>query len=218
MISTVDELRARLAEVRSASPAARVALISTIGSLHDGHIDLVHRAREVADVVVVSIFVNPLRFATSAEFDRYPRTPEDDAALLESLGVDVIFAPATAELLPDGSATTKISGLQVPNVIDGHWALTECRATGGTGHAVSDELVWDTQRRLAIDEGIFTEPAGAAALAGALQAARAGKLRSEAHIACLVTGTGFKDEASVTRMLGDVTAPMLDIHDLASME
>jgi pantoate--beta-alanine ligase len=109
MISTVDELRARLAEVRSASPAARVALISTIGSLHDGHIDLVHRAREVADVVVVSIFVNPLRFATSAEFDRYPRTPEEDAALLESLGVDVVFAPGTAELLPDGSATTKIS-------------------------------------------------------------------------------------------------------------
>ncbi|MDQ2698462.1 MAG: pantoate--beta-alanine ligase [Actinomycetota bacterium] len=109
MISTIAELRTRLAEVRAAAPGARVALISTIGSLHDGHIDLVHRAREVADVVVVSVFVNPLRFANPTEFAAYPRTPGDDAALLESLGVDVVFAPEAAELLPDGSATTKIS-------------------------------------------------------------------------------------------------------------
>ncbi len=74
---------------------ARVALISTIGALHDGHIDLIHRAREVADIVVVSIFVNPLRFATPAEFEAYPRTPDDDRRLLESLGVDVVFAPDT---------------------------------------------------------------------------------------------------------------------------
>jgi pantoate--beta-alanine ligase len=110
MISTVDELRSRLAEARAAAPeGARVALISTIGALHDGHIDLVHRAREVADIVVVSVFVNPLRFATPAEFAAYPRTPDDDERLLESLGVDVVFAPDAAELLPDGSATTKVS-------------------------------------------------------------------------------------------------------------
>lgn len=109
MISTIAELRTRLAEVRAAAPGSRVALISTIGSLHDGHIDLVHRAREVADVVVVSVFVNPLRFANPTEFAAYPRTPDDDAALLESLGVDVVFAPEPAELLPDGTATTKIS-------------------------------------------------------------------------------------------------------------
>ncbi len=110
MISTVDELRSRLAEARAAAPeGARVALISTIGALHDGHIDLVHRAREVADIVVVSVFVNPLRFASPAEFAAYPRTPDDDERLLESLGVDVVFAPGAAELLPDGSATTKVS-------------------------------------------------------------------------------------------------------------
>ncbi len=109
MISTIAELRTRLAEVRAAAPGSRVALISTIGSLHDGHIDLVHRAREVADVVVVSVFVNPLRFANPTEFAAYPRTPDDDAALLESLGVDVVFAPEPAELLPDGTATTRIS-------------------------------------------------------------------------------------------------------------
>ncbi|WP_214467905.1 pantoate--beta-alanine ligase [Microbacterium flavescens] len=110
MISTVDELRTRLAEARAAAPkGARTALISTIGALHDGHIDLVHRAREVADIVVVSVFVNPLRFANPSEFAAYPRTPEDDAKLLESLGVDVVFMPDTAELLPHGSATTKVS-------------------------------------------------------------------------------------------------------------
>ncbi|NLP85117.1 pantoate--beta-alanine ligase [Microbacterium sp. CFH 90308] len=109
MIDTVAGLRSRLAEVRSAAPQARIALISTIGALHDGRIDLVHRAREVADVIVVSIFVNPLRFATPAQFAVYPRTPREDAALLESLGVEVIFAPDKSELLPDGSATTRIS-------------------------------------------------------------------------------------------------------------
>ncbi|MBW9094939.1 pantoate--beta-alanine ligase [Microbacterium jejuense] len=109
MISTVDGLRTRLAELRAAAPAARVALISTIGSLHDGHIDLVHRARELADVVVVSLFVNPLRFGSPAEHAAYPRTPDEDEKLLESLGVDVVFAPETAELLPDGAATTKVT-------------------------------------------------------------------------------------------------------------
>lgn len=140
--------------------------------------------------------------------------------VVQPVGNDTIATPLAtgASQARDVTATTKISGLQVPNVIDGHWALTECRATGGTGHAVPDELVWDTQLRLAREEGIFTEPAGAAALAGVLQAAHCGALQSDAHIACLVTGTGFKDEASITRMLGDSTAPMIDIRELARME
>jgi pantoate--beta-alanine ligase len=109
MIRTIAELRTRLAEARAAAPGARVALISTIGALHDGHIDLVHRAREVADIVVVSTFVNPLRFANAAEHAAYPRTPDDDERLLESLGVDIGFAPEAPELLPNGSSTTKVS-------------------------------------------------------------------------------------------------------------
>lgn len=109
MISTIDGLRSRLADARAAAPEARVALVSTIGALHDGHIDVVHRAREVADIVVVSVFVNPLRFANPAEFAAYPRTPDDDERLLDSLGVDVVFAPDADELLPEGRATTKVS-------------------------------------------------------------------------------------------------------------
>ena len=120
MISSIAELRTRLAEARSAArttgDAARdisaeptVALISTIGSLHDGHIDLIQLARERADVVVVSIFVNPLRFATTSAFEAYPRTRDADVALLESLGVDIVFAPRADELLPHGTQTTKVT-------------------------------------------------------------------------------------------------------------
>jgi len=108
MITTIAALRARVAQER-ARTGGRVALISTLGALHDGHIDLVHRAKEVADIVVVSIFVNPLRFATVGEFEAYPRTLDDDVRLLESLGVDIVFAPATAELLPHGRDTTKVT-------------------------------------------------------------------------------------------------------------
>ena len=120
MISSIAELRTRLTDVRSAarktgelatdaSVEPTVALISTIGALHDGHLDLIQLAKERADILVVSIFVNPLRFATTAAFEAYPRTPDEDAALLASLGVDVVFAPTVPELLPQGSQTTKIS-------------------------------------------------------------------------------------------------------------
>ena len=110
MISTVEELRTRLAAARAAAPqGTRVALISTIGALHDGHIDLVHRAREVADIVVVSVFVNPLRFANAAEAAAYPRSPDDDERLLASLGVDLVFAPEASALLPEGTNTTRVA-------------------------------------------------------------------------------------------------------------
>ncbi|MDQ1205471.1 hypothetical protein QE377_001830 [Microbacterium sp. SORGH_AS 862] len=110
MIRTIAELRTRLADARAAAPeGTRVALVSTIGALHDGHIDLIRTARESAGIVVVSSFVNPLRFATHAEYEAYPRTPDADAALLERLGVDLVFAPDAAELLPAGKATTRVS-------------------------------------------------------------------------------------------------------------
>lgn len=109
MITTVDALRARLDSIRSSAPEARVAHVTTMGSLHEGHIDLVHRAKEVADVVVVTVFANPLRFRNTVEFDAYPQTPVEDERLLESLGVDIVFAPEVPELLPNGADTTKVS-------------------------------------------------------------------------------------------------------------
>ncbi|HVF11366.1 MAG TPA: pyridoxal-phosphate dependent enzyme, partial [Abditibacteriaceae bacterium] len=72
------------------------------------------------------------------------------------------------------------------------------------------EEVWQTQALLARQEGIFCEPAGAVALAGALRALREGRIHSEARTVCLVTGTGFKDQASVERMLVDLECPLID--------
>ncbi|MCB1065912.1 MAG: pyridoxal-phosphate dependent enzyme [Verrucomicrobiae bacterium] len=112
--------------------------------------------------------------------------------------------------------TTNISGLQVPNLLDADAVIAACRKSGGTGHLVSDESIFELQRRLAREEGIFCEPAGAVALAGALQAAQSGEIDRDAAIVCVVTGSGFKDEASVERMLGAATAPMVNLADFES--
>jgi pantoate--beta-alanine ligase len=112
MIRTIDDLRSRLAEIRSADSsesATRVALVSTLGALHEGHVDLMREARRRADVVVVSTFVNPLRFRTAEETAGYPRSPQADADLLTELGVDIVFAPTAAEFLPAGTATIRVA-------------------------------------------------------------------------------------------------------------
>ena len=80
-----------------------------MGALHDGHLALVRRARELADVVVVSIFVNPLQFGPGEDLDRYPRTFESDVATLTALGVDAVFAPSVDEMYPRGSVSTKVA-------------------------------------------------------------------------------------------------------------
>jgi threonine synthase len=108
---------------------------------------------------------------------------------------------------------TQVSGLQVPQVIDGHEALRACRASGGTGHVVTDEEVWQAQARLACEEGIFCEPAAAASVAGLLRAAAEGRFAPEARVVCLITGSGFKDQPSVDRMLRDRTCPTIDLAD-----
>ena len=110
--------------------------------------------------------------------------------------------------------TSQIGGLQVPDVIDGNETIAASRRSGGTGHLVTDEEVWEAQARLAREEGIFCEPAGATALAGALQASRNGEIAPDATIVCLVTGSGFKDFASIKRMVGGSAVPIIDIHDL----
>ncbi|RKT31896.1 pantothenate synthetase [Microbacterium sp. AG1240] len=111
MIRSLDALRSRLTELRSGAEggSASVALVSTLGALHDAHVDLVERARESADLVVVASFVNPLRFRTSADVEAYPVRRAQDDALLDRLGVDVVFAPDAAEILPAGIATTRVS-------------------------------------------------------------------------------------------------------------
>ena len=109
--------------------------------------------------------------------------------------------------------TTKVSGLQVATVIDGNEVIPACRATGGTGHVVTDEEVWAAQARLARDEGIFSEPAGAAALAAALRARADGYLKPNGMVVCLVTGSGFKDQPSIDRMLRDQSCPLMEVEE-----
>ncbi len=114
-------------------------------------------------------------------------------------GNDTIATAIDAGLLRAVSipkSQTKISGLQVPNVLDGDEVVVGCRASGGGGVTVADESVFDWQRLLAVKEGIYCEPAGAVALAGVANAASAGTLDVSAPVVCVVTGHGFKDTGS----------------------
>lgn len=93
VISTIAELRARLNNERA------VAFVPTMGNLHEGHLNLVRLARDHGSCVVASIFVNPLQFGPSEDFDRYPRTLEADCAKLQGLA-DMVFAPSVNEMYP----------------------------------------------------------------------------------------------------------------------
>ena len=102
-ITTVAELRAELARARADAAIlgdGRVALVPTMGFLHEGHLTLVDEARRRADVVVMTIFVNPLQFAPTEDLARYPRDAEGDADKARARGVDVLFAPAVSEIYP----------------------------------------------------------------------------------------------------------------------
>jgi len=114
----------------------------------------------------------------------------------------------------DVACRTAIGGLQVANVIDGDEVIAACRASGGTGHVVSDEAALEARTRLAREEGIFCEPAGAVALAGALAAAERGEFDPAAPVVCLVTGTGFKDPASLESMNAGVDCPLVEPGEL----
>ena len=106
--------------------------------------------------------------------------------------------------------TTKVSGLQVASVIDGHDTLTACRNSGGNGYTVEDDDVFEIQSRLAAEEGIFSEPAGAVSVAGVVRAAESEEINPESTIVSLVTGSGFKDTSSIDRMISDQEVPLAD--------
>jgi len=87
----------------------RVAFVPTLGNLHEGHMALVERARQVGDRVVVSVFVNPTQFAPGEDFTEYPRTLEPDRQRLRAAGVDVLFAPGEPQVYPDGPDAVTVS-------------------------------------------------------------------------------------------------------------
>lgn len=103
-----------IAEMRdlTANSSRPLGFVATMGALHDGHLSLVRAAREQCHEVVMSIFVNPLQFGPSEDFDRYPRDEERDLKLAEREGVDIAFVPSVDEMYPGGRATSvSVSGV-----------------------------------------------------------------------------------------------------------
>ncbi len=98
-VGTIDEMRHVIADVRAKGKS--IAFVPTMGALHEGHLTLVDEAKRVADKVVMSIFVNPLQFAPSEDFARYPRTLDDDAELASGRGVDFLFTPTKEDIYPE---------------------------------------------------------------------------------------------------------------------
>jgi pantoate--beta-alanine ligase len=113
----VVSTRAELAEARAALPG-RVAVVMTMGALHDGHVELIKRARAEADSVVVTIFLNPLQFAAGEDLDRYPRRLDVDLPLCEAAGADVVFTPLPAEVYPT-EPLVRVSAGPIGDVFEG---------------------------------------------------------------------------------------------------
>jgi pantoate--beta-alanine ligase len=103
-VRAVADLRAALAPARRARRT--IALVPTMGALHEGHLSLIARAREACDLVVVSLFVNPAQFNERVDLERYPRSEERDADLAAAAGAEVLFAPTVEEVYPPGFATS----------------------------------------------------------------------------------------------------------------
>lgn len=108
IVRTQSSLRKAVAALRKKRKS--IALVPTMGALHDGHFSLVQQARRRADAVAVSIFVNPKQFAPTEDFGSYPRNFERDAAALTKLGVDLIWAPTDTAMYPEGFSTAITPG------------------------------------------------------------------------------------------------------------
>ncbi len=124
-IRSVEEMKTRSRALRESGSV--VGLVPTMGYLHEGHLSLVRRARELSDVVVVSVFVNPTQFGPSEDLDRYPRDLKRDKKLAEKAGCDILFVPSADEIYPAHYATvvhvqklsTKLCGAFRPGHFDG---------------------------------------------------------------------------------------------------
>lgn len=115
-VHSLKELRTILRGYRQQGKT--IGLVPTMGNLHDGHISLVRKATEAADVVVTSIFVNPMQFGANEDLDTYPRTLADDQEKLRLAGNTLVFAPTAEEIYPEGLA--RQTRVVVPEVSEGH--------------------------------------------------------------------------------------------------
>jgi pantoate--beta-alanine ligase len=109
LVTTAAQLRAASARLLAQKGGTSQGLVPTMGALHEGHAQLARTAVAHNDVVVASIFVNPLQFGEAADLDRYPRTLDADLALLDAEGVDLAFAPSVEEVYPGGAPLVRIT-------------------------------------------------------------------------------------------------------------
>ena len=110
LVHTIKELREKRAEWKG----LKVGLVPTMGALHEGHLSLIKKAKETCDKVVVSVFVNPIQFGPSEDFDKYPRTLDKDMELCNSVGVDAVFAPTPNEMYGGGKCNSDGSSEHKP--------------------------------------------------------------------------------------------------------
>ncbi|OJU81319.1 pantoate--beta-alanine ligase (Pantothenate synthetase) (Pantoate activating enzyme) [Acinetobacter proteolyticus] len=115
--TTIQGLTASLAPARSSKKL--IGFVPTMGNLHEGHLTLVREAKKLCDVVVVSIFVNPIQFGAGEDFDSYPRTLEQDSRLLADVGCDIIFAPTVEQMYGTQPRLTNISVGQITDDLCG---------------------------------------------------------------------------------------------------
>ncbi|MCP2031585.1 pantoate--beta-alanine ligase [Okibacterium sp. HSC-33S16] len=124
MTDSITTIRARIQDARREAEARgisspKVVLVPTMGALHDGHLTLVDHARTLGDVVVVSIFVNPLQFGPNEDLSTYPRTLDVDVAKLAERDVHLVFAPTAAEMYPDGNVGTRVVAGEAGTTFEG---------------------------------------------------------------------------------------------------
>ena len=115
--TTIQGLTASLAPARSTKKL--IGFVPTMGNLHEGHLTLVRAAKKICDVVVVSIFVNPIQFGAGEDFDSYPRTLEQDSRLLADVDCDIIFAPSVEQMYGTQPRLTNISVGQITDDLCG---------------------------------------------------------------------------------------------------
>ena len=111
-VSTISDVRAHVA--RWHEQKQRVVFVHTMGNLHAGHVSLIEAARQHGDKFVASIFVNPMQFGPNEDFAHYPRTPTQDAKMLEGAGCDLMFMPDVGEIYPNGAE--KATRIEVPGI------------------------------------------------------------------------------------------------------
>ena len=101
LLNKIEAVREEVGKYKK--EGVKIGLVPTMGALHEGHLSLIRRARKECDRVVVSVFVNPIQFGPSEDFDKYPRTLEADTTLCEKEGVDIVFAPTPSEMYGEGN-------------------------------------------------------------------------------------------------------------------